>query len=233
MPLTWDTKVLRETDVLPGVGSYIKKYNVARTKADPSASNPEDASWSAAGWASLAGMQMERIDAKARFKMLACPAALHVVVESQIPRKARLERFVRDGSVARNENVEIMIAPGERTDRRYRFVIGPLDGSLYDSRLGFVNDPRDPYYRKNDPRWNGDISITNTRDGDRWIMYARIPYATLAAAAPKPGSVWRVNVGRDTNKNIVPAKPGQMLWNPNLKSRWFSDPDAMGRLVFR
>ena len=46
-------------------------------------------------------------------------------------------------------------------------------------------------------------------------------------------NVWRFNIGRDTNKYQRPSKPVQMLWNPNLQSRTFASPYAMGRLEFK
>ena len=73
----------------------------------------------------------------------------------------------------------------------------------------------------------------NSRGGGKWKLFIKLPYAALDATAPKPGDVWRFNIGRDTNKYQRPSKPVQMLWNPNLQSRTFASPYAMGRLEFK
>ena len=77
------------------------------------------------------------------------------------------------------------------------------------------------------------MEAKNTRGDGTWRIFIKLPYAALDAQAPNAGDVWRFNIGRDTNKYQRPSKPVQMLWNPNLQSRTFASPYAMGRLEFK
>ena len=127
----------------------------------------------------------------------------------------------------------MMVAVGNQIDKRCHFIFAPIDGSFYDARFGFLKDPLDPYFRSDDKRWNGPVEVKNSRGGGKWKLFIKLPYAALDATAPKPGDVWRFNIGRDTNKYQRPSKPVQLLWNPNLQSRTFTSPYAMGRLEFK
>ncbi len=230
-PIGWDTKVLRESGVLPG--AYIKTYKVARTAAAPAAGDFEGGEWAAAAWEDLVGMQMEKVKQKARFKALAGADALYVAMESDLADASPVDDFGRDGPVWRTENCDMMVAVGNQIDKRCHFIFAPIDGSFYDARFGFLKDPLDPYFRSDDKRWNGPVEVKNSRGGGKWKLFIKLPYAALDATAPKPGDVWRFNIGRDTNKYQRPSKPVQLLWNPNLQSRSFTSPYAMGRLEFK
>ena len=230
-PIGWDTKVLRESGVLPG--AYIKTYKVARTAAAPAAGDFEGGEWAAAAWEDLVGMQMEKVKQKARFKALAGANALYVAMESDLADASPVDDFGRDGPVWRTENCDMMVAVGNQIDKRCHLIFAPIDGSFYDARFGFLKDPLDPYFRSDDKRWNGPVEVKNSRGGGKWKLFIKLPYAALDATAPKPGDVWRFNIGRDTNKYQRPSKPVQLLWNPNLQSRSFTSPYAMGRLEFK
>ena len=230
-PVGWDTKLLRESGVLPG--AFVKSYSVARTSAEPSRTDFESGDWAAAAWEDLSGMQMEKVKQKARFKALAGPDALYVAMESDLAADSPMDRYDRDGPIWRTENCDILIAAGKQIDRRCHLIFSPIDGAFYDARYGFLKDPLDPHFRSDDPRWNGPIEAKNTREAGTWRIFVKIPYVSLDAKAPKEGDVWRFNIGRDTNKYQRPSKPVQMLWNPNLQSRTFTSPYAMGNLVFK
>ena len=228
-PVCWDSKVIRESGALPG--ERIGSYKVPRTAAEPSATDFERGEWAAAAWADLAGIQMEKMRHKARFKALAGTDALYVAMESDLPDGATIDKFSRDGLISKTENCDILVAAAT-PHRRCHYIFSPIEDSFYDARCGFISDPLDPYFRREDPRWNGGASSKSTRGGDKWRIRVRIPYADLGASAPKAGDVWWFNIGRDTNKNAVPSKPALLLWNPNLQSRTFASPYAMGRLTF-
>ena len=229
-PVGWDTKLLRESGVLPG--AYIKTYKVARAAKEPPSADFERGEWVRAEWAELSGMQMEKVKQKARFKVLAGGDALYVAMESDLADDSPLDDFGRDGTAWKTENCDMLISAGPNTDKRCHFVFSPFDGSFYDARNGFLKDPLDPYFRKDDARWNGPLETKNVRGGGKWRLFIKMPYAALEAKAPASGAKWRFNIGRDTNKYVRPSKPVQMLWNPNLQSRSFVSPYAMGNLVF-
>ena len=222
--------LLRESGVLPG--AYIKSYKVARTGTEPPSADFDGGEWARAEWAELSGMQMEKVKQKARFKALAGTDALYVAMESDLADDSPLDAFDRDGPVWKTENCDMLISPGASTDKRCHFIFSPIDGSFYDARYGFLKDPLDPYFRKDDARWNGPVETRNSRGGGKWRLFIKMPYAALEAKAPKSGAKWRFNIGRDTNKYVRPSKPVQLLWNPNLQSRSFVSPYAMGNLVF-
>ena len=229
-PVCWDPQVIRASGTLPG--ERIANYKVPRTATVPSATDFEGGEWAAAVWADLAGVQMERLPFKARFKALAGTDALYVAMESDLPDGATVDKFSRDGLLSKTENCDILIAASDLPDKRCHYIFSPIEDSFYDARCGFIRDPLDPYFRREDARWSGAATTKSTRGGGKWRMLARIPYTDLGAEAPKTGDVWRFNIGRDTNKNVVPSKPALMLWSPNLETRTFTSPYAMGRLTF-
>ena len=230
-PIGWDAKLIRESGVLPG--EKIKQYQVPRISSEPPATDFEGGEWAAAEWAELGGIQMERMSQKARFKLLAGADALYVAMESDLPDTAKFDSCSRDGIVSKTENCDILVAPSDETDRRCHYIFAPFEGAFYDARYGFIKDPLDPYFRKEDSRWNGDATSVNARGGGKWRIRVRIPYSDLGATPPNKGDVWRFNIGRDTNKNAFPSKPALLLWNPNMQSRSFIAPEAMGRLEFK
>ena len=229
-PVCWDTKIMRESGMLPG--SYVKKYEVGRVDGEPSSTDFESGAWAAAGWTDLGGMQLEKTKQKARFKLLAGADALYVAMESDLKAGTPVDRFDRDGPVWRTENCDILIAAGKNVEKRFHFIFGPDDKSVYDARCGFIKDPLDPYFRKDDSRWDGQVESKSVWEGDVWKLFVKLPYATLSAKAPRPGETWKFNIGRDTNKHVRPSKPVQLLWNPNLQSRTFTSQYAMGELKF-
>ena len=229
-PVTWDTEILRKSGQLPG--AFVRTCTVPRVAAAPAGMDFESGEWAKAGWNDLAGLQLERFPQKARFKLLAGPTALHLAVESDLADKDVPVAMEHDARLWSIENLDLMIAPHGGTNPYYHFVFGPHDQSVYDAAYGLVTDPLDPYFRKPDERWNSSVTAHNAVGGGTWRVVIDIPYADLKARAPKAGDVWRFNLGRDTNKNRRPRRDVQLLWNPNLMSRSFIAPDAMGRLVF-
>ena len=231
-PVGWDTKMLRESGVLPGAS--IKTYKVPLTVREPAIGDFESGEWAAAEWASLAGKQLEKVEHKARFKVLAGKEAIYVAMESDLADSAQVRDLGRDYSkMWQIENCDMLIAAGDQIDKRCHFTFSPIDGAFYDARFGFLKDPLDPYFRTEDPRWNGPVEAKSTRGRGKWKIFIKLPYSALDATVPKVGDVWRFNIGRDTNKYQRPSKPVQLLWNPNLQSRLFTSPYAMGRLEFK
>jgi hypothetical protein len=223
--------MLRESGVLPGAS--IKTYKVPRVTIVPSATDFEGGEWAMAEWASLAGKQLENVTHKARFKVLAGTDAIYVAMESDLADNSPIQNLGRDGKMWRTENSDILIAAGNQIDKYCHFAFSPIDEAFYDARFGFLKDPLDPYFRTEDPRWNGPVEAKSTRGGGKWKLFIKLPYSVLDAAVPKVGDVWRFNIGRDTNKYQRPSKLVQLLWNPNLQSRSFTSPYAMGRLEFK
>lgn len=75
-----------------------------------------------------------------------------------------------------------------------------------------------------------DGSVQNSSDSDRrWTVEARIPFADLKVATPKPGEVWRGNFYRFNRDRGQQAE--QLSWSPTI---WpgFHQPTRFGYLRF-
>ena len=232
-PFGWDPESVRKSGVLPGKG--FKEYAVARTAVEPDGFDFETGAWADAPWADLGGLQMEKVRTKARFKVLAGAAALHLAVESDLPDGAPFTKMAdRDAKAWSTESYDVMISPREDAARRLHLITTPTDGGFWDARFGYLADPLDPRYRSDDDRWNGALTVRNQTGGGTWRQIVRIPYSDFGLdVPPEKGAVWRLNVGRAAEMHKRPSMPVLMLWNPNVQSRSFNVPDVMGRLIFK
>ena len=227
-PLIWPVDEIERSGILPGVEN--KAAEAICTEAAPAFSEFE----SADGWNELGGISMERVPVKAKFKAMHDDANLYVLVEGDLADNAKVKSFVRDGSVWGDDCVDLIIAPGASRKQRYHFIFGPEGSSCYDSKLGFISDPKNAKYGKDDPSWNGDGWKTESRrGGGRWRAIATIPYADLGVAVPKSGDRWFFNVGRTAKLGEKRNQGCLMLWSPNMDARNMSTPEAMGTLVFK
>lgn len=215
-PLGWDTDLLREKGILPGVGC--KRISVG-TAFGP--------------WQELGGHQLQRIGQKARFRARRDADALVVEVESDIHPNRKVSAFGRDGAVYGDESLDLMVDPTGTREVAYHVIWGPHDGSVYDEAFGLVTDELSPLYCQFDKMWDGDWEISNATDGGIWRSTIRIPFAMFGGAKPAAGDVWCFNLGREWDIACHGRPPAtDALWNPNLESPTFSSLAAMGELVF-
>jgi hypothetical protein len=138
----------------------------------------------------------------------------------------------RDGDVGRQEALDVSLAPFADRAKRFHLVVNPAAGSLYDAAAGFIADPVHPLFGKDDPSWNGDWGYTTRLEPERkrWLALLALPFATLGAEAPLPGTVWRGNFGRVHHAGT--NQVGRTVWSSSPALRDFTDPDAFGDLVF-
>ena len=142
--------------------------------------------------------------------------------------------FPPDGPVWNDDCVDIMIAPGATRDIHYHFLYGTDQSSRYDDATGLIKDPLDPGYGKEDVTWNGKGWKTESRrEGGKWRSIATFPYSDFGVAAPKAGDSWFINVGRIARSGKSSKDFEYLLWSPNMESRSFVAPNAMGKLFFR
>ena len=232
-PFGWDPEAIRKSGVVPG--KEMKEYSVARTTGEPEGFDFDHGAWAAATWADLAGMQMEKVKTRGRFKVLAGAEALYLAIETDLADGApftKLEK--RDAKAWSTECIDIMLSPRVDATKRVHLISTPTDGGFWDARFGYLLDPFDPRYRSDDDRWNGKMTVRNKLGGNLWRQLVRLPYADLGVdGAPKAGETWRLNVGRQANMHGRPRMPELLLWNPNVQSRSFNVPDVMGRLNFK
>ena len=231
-PLGWDVSFLEANGLLPGAA--VKRTTVGRAAAKPSGADFESGEWAKAKWQDLAGSQLQRIGQKARFKVLRDDRALYIACESDLADDYPVKRYGRDAKVWYDESHDLLLDPTGTRDRYYHLVWGPEDGSYYDSAFGLVEDPLDPKYNHEDVAWNGEGWVFhNKRTAGTWRTMVEIPFAMLGVPPPAKGEVWCANVGREWNHAIRRQKPiVGALWSPNLVTKYYTAPEAMGELVF-
>jgi hypothetical protein len=146
----------------------------------------------------------------------------------------KITPFGRDGAVWRAECLEILIDPFGTREKYYHFIFNPVPNSCYDARAGFIDDPLDPRATQGDPSWNGDWQYLAQVDapGKRWTAEVKLPFSALGVETPKPGTMWHMNLGRESPAPGDREKLELSLWSPNLEERSFHSKAAFGDLVF-
>ena len=216
--LNWDTAAMREAP-LPG----------AKRMTMPPAAGP--ATLDSPQWRKTAAHELVplstgvQVAPKTTVQVLYDDTSLYLRVESQMPADR-----VNDSSDA--ELVELYLAPSTGRDVVYRFSIGPKAESKSDAALGLVSDVMDPRHGRFDPDWTGEwMADTRLEPGEgRWLALLTIPYKTLEAERPVPGTVWRGNIGRIHASAPDRAQPS--IWSVTAGVRSLDDRDAFGELVF-
>ena len=111
----------------------------------------------------------------------------------------------------KDDCVEIFLDPTCSGSSYYHFVA---------NAAGKTGRPRMSAPQQSDNTWQAAVTRTN----DRWILEARIPFATLGVK-PWRGSTWQLNIGRE-------EQPLQEIssWSEMLVT--FHEPSRFGRLIF-
>jgi hypothetical protein len=66
------------------------------------------------------------------------------------------------------------------------------------------------------------------KPNERWFLEVRIPFATMEVQAPKTGSWWLANFGRERRAGGLRSF---FLWSQD-ESAGFNDPAAFGKIHF-
>ncbi|MBQ6330866.1 MAG: DUF4838 domain-containing protein [Kiritimatiellae bacterium] len=229
-PLVWDPTLLPTAH--PVIERKRKSTYAAFTVREPSFSDfgnlPADA------WQTLGGVQLGAVRTRTRFACMFGAEAFYLAVETDLGDDVRVRPFERDGTVWRDESLELVLdASGTRT-RFLHFVWSPESGACFDEAYGYITDPVNPLYGKCDAGWDGDWTVRNGRRNNVWRSILRMPYSTLGVGRPKSGDKWSMNLAR-TAFAVSPGRPSgeQSLWNPDMESGAFCSKDAMGELKFR
>ncbi|HRU05461.1 MAG TPA: sugar-binding protein, partial [Candidatus Brocadiia bacterium] len=235
-PVNWNTRLLREKQVLPGVGA--KTLHVARLRDVKLDGVLNDPAWSAAQPQELSEIGMGELPNGARFRVGRDDNAFYVAFECDHENLAKLDVQPRgqDGAVWQDECVELLIDPFGGREKYYHFILAPVPGSRYDARKGFIDDPIHPLFNKADKSWNGkwDYAVHADPQTGKWTAEVRIPFSTLGVDAPQAGSSWTMNAARAQYlfKNGKRPDPVLSLWSPNLEERSFHSTAAFGDVVF-
>ena len=225
-PLTWSARMLK--GALPG--AEVKSADAVKVSAPPTFGDFNGKS----GWNILGGMGMERVRTKSRFKTLYDGANLYVLIEGDLSDDFKVRSFPHDGPCWDDDCVDVMLAPGSNKDVHYHLIWNVDPSSRYDDVTGLIKSPLDPGYGKADVTWNGKGWKTESRrENGKWLTIATIPYSDLGVSAPKSGDSWFINVGREARAGKDSKDFEYLLWSPNMESRSFVAPNAMGRLIFK
>lgn len=141
----------------------------------------------------------------------------------------KLTSVGRDGKVWGNDEVELFLNTDLASDRKVmQFMVSPIEDAFYDARTGFVDDPLHPEYDKWEiTTWNPDWRRGFSIDGKagRWTMELALPFNSLRAAPPSPGTAWTCNFARCRRAQ------GEELssWIPDTFGK---DPKLFGELLF-
>lgn len=231
-PFGWDVKRLMANGILPGATR--KEMTVRRARAKPTLADfkADCGAWEGLKWEVLAGMQMEQVETRTRFKAVYDDANLYVAIETTLDDGIVVEPQGRDGVAFRFDDIEAMFDPTGCRERYYQLVWNPVPNSTNDGACGLIEDPLDPKFGQMDMEWNGDWSYENDRESGVWRTMLTLPFKTVGAKTPAPGEVWTMNIGRSHDYNFNTGSAERSLWNPNLESISFSAPEAYGKVVF-
>ena len=231
-PYTWNTKLLLDNNILPGVGK--KTATVLKADAPLSKTDFTTGGWSKANWEVLNGIQLGDIEEKSRFKVIRDNENFYVGIETDLGADRTITAVGHDGPCWGQDCLELIIDPQGVREEYFHFIFGPVADSFYEAAFGLIKDPIDPGFNKSDPSWNGKWEYLSTRKGDKWYGFARIPFASLGVSEPAAGTIWTFNVGRESFKNAKKGSVGPelSLWSPNLETMSFRDRDSFGELTF-
>jgi hypothetical protein len=109
---------------------------------------------------------------------------LYVSIQSPVIGKLNAKAVRRDDvTVAMDDSMEIFIVPDAEISPIYQIIVNS-SGTIFDQK-------------DSDAAWNiKNTRIVNKVEGDVWTMEASIPFSDLGVAAPKAGSIWRLNLCR-------------------------------------
>jgi hypothetical protein len=132
----------------------------------------------------------------------------------------------RDAPLWTEEVVELFLAPGEATPRRYFEIEISPRGALFDA---VVDSPHgDRRAMRVDPAWNAPgLERTVARTAGGWTAELRLPWQALVDGTPPP--VWRLGLFRI--ERPPGGTPEFSAWSPTLVAPAdFHRPARFGRL---
>lgn len=236
-PFNWDFALLREKQVLPGVG--MKRTKAARVTGIELDGKLDDDAWQSLPEEEMGEIAMGKPPHQTAFKVAYDDTGLYLAFRGEIAGPEALDRVSavgHDGTAWRQENMELVIDPLGARRMYYHFIVNPIANSYLDRRFGYHEDPDHPLFQKFEWDWTGDWHYAThlDKERDQWTAELRIPFATLDVTAPEVGDVWTLNIGRNEfSAGGSGGTPVCYLWSPNLQSRTFHDPSVFGELIFR
>lgn len=228
-PLNWNIKALRDNKILPGVGK--KSLTAIPARGEVSDTDFQSGAWKNADWNELGEIQLGSLREHTRFKVIYDQEKLIFGVESELNSKKEINAFGHDGNCFLADSLELFIDPTGTRSVYYHFILGPVPNSYYEASCGLITDVLHPLYNKPDSSWDGKWNYRSVRKGDKWFAIIEIPFASLSASLPTPGSRWLFNLGREAY--FSSPYPELSLWSPNFQNQGFHDMEAFGEMLFQ
>ena len=217
--------------ILPG--AKVRSMVPGRVQKAPSFdfTKPE---WQKGQWQHLNHIQLGKLHEQTRFKMLYDNKNVYFGIISDLPAKRKFKNMGHDGDLWWYDGMEILLDPVGAREVSYHFICNPLPNSWYEGALGLIKDPLHPRFGREDKSWNGKWSYETRRKGDVWEVLITIPYTTLNTTPPVKGTVWTMNVARQSYPEAL-GRAGEVgLWSPNLENLSISDNlNAFGEVRFQ
>ena len=141
-----------------------------------------------------------------------------------------LKSVGRDGDCWHCDEVELFLNIDENSQRKsMQFVAVPIENAFYDARKGFITDELHPDYSNWEvgtwnPKWRYAGYID--KRAKKWFVEIAIPYKSIGAVPPTPGTEWRGNFARCRRVGRVEDLTS---WAPET---FGSEPQYFGKIVF-
>ena len=229
-PLNWNTKLLKEQKILPGVGK--KTMHVPRALGPVSSTEFESGAWALSPWQQINGIQLGAVKSKSRVKALYDAKNFYAAFEIDVDPRKTFTPCGHDGPCWGQDCVELMLDPTGTRNVYYHLIMNPIPNSSYDAAFGLITDVLDPRYNKDDRGWNGKWEYKATRKGGKCYVMVTVPFTTLNTAPATKGTIWAGNFGREAFFYPPVKVPELSLWSPNLETMSFHDREALGDLIF-
>ena len=232
-PITWDFDRMAKR---LGQGRERRSLVVKRTDRPPKIDGrlaPDE--WQAAAPAELGTVGGGAVkSAVTRVRMLYDDENLYLGWECDEPKidQLQVKSVGRDGAVYSLDCVELLLDPTASLDSYKHFMAAAIENARYDARVDHVlADPHKSIHSSEDktydPEWEYGFHVD--REAKRWTIEMRLPFASLEAASPKPGTKWLGNFGRE--RYVGDRGAGLYLWSPSHTGS-FRDVFAFGALYF-
>ena len=143
---------------------------------------------------------------------------LQVICQEPNPASIKTACKVHDGSVWKDDCVEIFLDPSRSHKKYFQFVSNALGVMAEGYRAGagkkFVKE------------WDGAWKVTASVLKDSWVCEVEIPFDSLNVSTPKAGEIWGSNICRERHSgNVFELSSWSLAKN-------FHNPRKFGRLVF-
>lgn len=234
-PLNWNVKSMRNKSSAPKpeVKPYLVRKITAPLKAD---GKLDESFYKDLAKEKLVELNMNKLDAQTSFAVLYDDKNIYFVFECDLPENSKIDIPPKgtDGKCWEDECVEIFLDPIGTKQKYCHFIFNPVPNSSFDSRLGFIQDPLNPDFNKEDASWNGkwEYAAFIDRQNKKWTAEVKIPFETLGVEAPAKGKTWALNIGRE-HYSTATGKTNQELsvWSPS-NSGAFSETEAFRTIIF-